>query len=169
MAKRLMYNIVAINNKTGAKTYMTSSPVTTAEAREMMSRLTVHPLRHFEMERVTHNDAPERTSNPAKRGAPRKGTASPRRKSQITGKKPTVRLVRRRQANSKAGYFPNPAMTSAWAETGGVAYKYAIVQRAPGGDVTDVALVKSMADAKVMVGLLQQHAQAGVKFLVMKR
>jgi hypothetical protein len=44
----------------------------------------------------------------AKNPAPRTGTKRPRRVSQITKKAPTTRLVARRKANSKAGYFPNP-------------------------------------------------------------
>jgi hypothetical protein len=47
----------------------------------------------------------ERYENPA----PRTGTKRPRRVSQITKKAPTTRLVARRRANSKAGYFPNPS------------------------------------------------------------
>lgn len=39
---------------------------------------------------------------------PRIGTARPRRVSQVTKKPPTKRLVTRRKANVKAGYFPNP-------------------------------------------------------------
>jgi len=46
-----------------------------------------------------------RATNPA----PRIGTARPRRKSQITGKTPSKRLVKRRTANKKPGYFPNPS------------------------------------------------------------
>lgn len=42
--------------------------------------------------------------NPAKRI----GTARAGRPSQITGKKPTKRLVTRRKTNTKKGYFPNP-------------------------------------------------------------
>jgi hypothetical protein len=44
------------------------------------------------------------SSNPA----PRHGTASPRRRSQITKAPPSKRLVLRRMENSKKGYFPNP-------------------------------------------------------------
>jgi len=45
-----------------------------------------------------------RQANPT----PRVGTARPRRVSQVTKKPPTKRLVTRRKANVKAGYFPNP-------------------------------------------------------------
>lgn len=45
-----------------------------------------------------------RARNPAKR----KGTAKPRRVSQVTRKPPTKRLVARRRANTAPGYFPNP-------------------------------------------------------------
>lgn len=48
--------------------------------------------------------APVRKANPTKR----KGAASPKRVSQITKKPPTKRLVKRRKANTEAGYFPNP-------------------------------------------------------------
>lgn len=55
----------------------------------------------------------KRKANPA----PRIGTKKPTRKSQITGKPPTKRLVKRRKANTLEGYFPNPAEVSkAYAE-----------------------------------------------------
>lgn len=47
---------------------------------------------------------PARASNPA----PRIGAAKPRRKSQVTGEKPSMRLVRRREKNTRKGYYPNP-------------------------------------------------------------
>ena len=43
-----------------------------------------------------------------KNPAPRIGTAKPKRKSQVTGKPPTKRLVARRMANAKKEFFPNP-------------------------------------------------------------
>lgn len=43
-----------------------------------------------------------------KNPAPRIGTKKPNRRSQATGKAPTKRLVQRRKANAKKGYFPNP-------------------------------------------------------------
>lgn len=45
-----------------------------------------------------------RASNPA----PRIGAAKPRRKSQVTGEKPSMRLVQRRKKNTRKGYYPNP-------------------------------------------------------------
>lgn len=45
-----------------------------------------------------------RASNPA----PRIGAAKPRRKSQVTGEKPSMRLVQRREKNTRKGYYPNP-------------------------------------------------------------
>lgn len=44
-------------------------------------------------------------SNPA----PRIGTRKRLRASQATGKKPTRRLIRRRSANTRKGYYPNPS------------------------------------------------------------
>ena len=49
-----------------------------------------------------------RAKNPARR----KGTASPKRVSQITKKPPSKRLVKRRKVNTRAGYFPNPTKES---------------------------------------------------------
>lgn len=49
------------------------------------------------------------TTKRKKNPAPRIGTAKPKRRSQATGKAPTKRLVTRRKANAKKGYFPNPA------------------------------------------------------------
>lgn len=54
---------------------------------------------------------PVRAKNPA----PRVGTKRPRRVSQVTKKPPTKRLVTRRKANTKAGYFPNPITYSVYA------------------------------------------------------
>ncbi len=47
---------------------------------------------------------------PKPKAAPKRvGTAKPTRKSQITGKAPSKRLVKRRKSNTTPGYFPNPA------------------------------------------------------------
>jgi hypothetical protein len=51
-----------------------------------------------------HIDIGSHNTNPAKR----KKAASPKRRSQATGKAPTKRLVARRKANVKPGYYPNP-------------------------------------------------------------
>ena len=59
--------------------------------------LNLHPKFRF---KVSNSEK----SNPA----PRKGTASVKRPSQITGEAPTKRLVKRRKANTQEGYFPNP-------------------------------------------------------------
>ena len=50
---------------------------------------------------------------PATKTTRRVGTAKPTRKSQITGKAPTKRLVKRRKSNTTPGYFPNPAEVEA--------------------------------------------------------
>lgn len=52
---------------------------------------------------IVKSDEPH--SNPA----PRIGTAKPKRKSQITGKAPSKRLIARRTKNVKKGFFPNPS------------------------------------------------------------
>jgi len=57
-----------------------------------------------------------RPSRKIARKKPRK-TAAKRavtRVSQVTKRKPTKRLVARRRANSKPGYFPNPAKSTAF-------------------------------------------------------
>jgi hypothetical protein len=46
---------------------------------------------------------------PQENPAPRIGTKTPYRKSQVTKKKPTGRLVARRKVNTVKGRFPNPA------------------------------------------------------------
>lgn len=53
--------------------------------------------------------AAKTTKTRKKNPAPRMGTAKPKRKSQITGKTPSKRLVKRRKENKVEGYFPNPA------------------------------------------------------------
>lgn len=52
---------------------------------------------------------PDYSDNPA----PRIGTKKPLRKSQVTKKPPTKRLVTRRKKNAKKGYFPNPKALAA--------------------------------------------------------
>lgn len=46
----------------------------------------------------------KRKKNPAHRI----GAEKPRRKSQVTGEKPSMRLIQRRTKNTKKGYYPNP-------------------------------------------------------------
>lgn len=52
-----------------------------------------------------HIDIGSHNQNPA----PRIGAAKPGRKSQVTGEKPSMRLVQRRKKNTRPGYYPNPA------------------------------------------------------------
>jgi len=54
--------------------------------------------------KTVKNQIDKRKTNPA----PRIGTGNPKRKSQVTGKKPSMRLIQRREKNKKKGYFPNP-------------------------------------------------------------
>ncbi|HEY6020917.1 MAG TPA: hypothetical protein VIY48_13760, partial [Candidatus Paceibacterota bacterium] len=103
-----------------------------------------------------------RSKNPA----PRKGASKPRRASQITGKAPSKRLVRRRQANNEPGYFPNP--TAVEHVSGKAKYPYAVVQRDSAGNVTVAALTPGKIEASQIAGLLNKHAVKGVSFLVMK-
>lgn len=48
---------------------------------------------------------------------PRIGTANAKRRSSITGKAPSARLVRRRRRNVRKGYFPNPERARALQES----------------------------------------------------
>ena len=54
-------------------------------------------------QQLTERDKPK--TNPR----PRIGAAKPSRPSSATGKRPSKRLVSRRKANTRKGYFPNPA------------------------------------------------------------
>lgn len=60
-----------------------------------------------------------RASNPA----PRIGAAKPNRKSQVTGERPSMRLVQRRKKNTRKGYYPNPTDKAAKGERYVVAVK----------------------------------------------
>lgn len=48
-----------------------------------------------------------------KNPAPRIGTRKPLRRSQVTGKAPSRRLVARRRKNARKGFFPNPKVRHA--------------------------------------------------------
>jgi hypothetical protein len=111
-----------------------------------------------------------KTKSRAKNPAPRIGTASPRRRSQITKKPPTKRLVKRRVVNTKKGYFPNPVdPVEGLNEWGGKAFKFAIVQRPADNNASVVALIPNQKDAVIFVDLLNKHAAKGVLFYVMTR
>jgi hypothetical protein len=56
------------------------------------------------LNRAVLQEFAESKDNPA----PRIGTAHPKRRSQITKKAPSPRLVSRRVKNTRKGYFPNP-------------------------------------------------------------
>ena len=95
----------------------------------------------------------DRKSNPALRH----GTASPRRRSQITKAPPSKRLVLRRMENSKKGYFPNPmAMYNKWA----------VIQKAPSGKIVKVCETDVTEHAQVIASLLNTKAAKGAKFYV---
>lgn len=61
----------------------------------------------FALEEIARQDS-ERMENPRKRI----GAKKPLRKSERTGEKPSKKLVQRRKANVKPGYFPNPISES---------------------------------------------------------
>lgn len=79
-----------------------------------------------------------------KNPAPRKGTAKPKRVSQITKKAPSKRLVKRRKANDVEGFFPNPSEI-------GEAYQHAdtfMIQVMVGKEWRTIASTKALANAK---------------------
>lgn len=47
-----LYRIVAINERSGAKTYCTKTPVTHVEACVMLKRFSYHPARRVQLEEV---------------------------------------------------------------------------------------------------------------------
>lgn len=65
-------------------------------AKQSVSRLTGLP--------IEAKKTGTRKVNPA----PRIGAVRPNRKSQVTGEKPSMRLVQRRKKNTRKGYYPNP-------------------------------------------------------------
>lgn len=103
---------------------------------------------------VLRADESPRKTNPA----PFIGTSRPMRRSQITKKPPSKRLVKRRKKNRNQGYFPNPLKVNEWA-------KYSIYQSSTKG-VERVAMSRDKATAEALAALLQHHAKPGVKFSV---
>jgi hypothetical protein len=91
--------------------------------------------------------------------APRIGTARPKRRSQITKKAPSKRLVARRSVNTRKGYFPNPNL--AISEKA----KYAVYQSSPKG-VEMIAMFTDWKTADATAKLYRHHAQKGVDFHV---
>lgn len=92
--------------------YIASTPVkkdADAMKKAVIAAHSEYPLSVKQMQNVAaeYSDL-GRGKNPA----PRIGTARPRRPSQITKKAPSKRLVARRSANTRRGYFPNPSTES---------------------------------------------------------
>lgn len=110
------------NRKTGAVVLETWNPDVVALLTEKYEAVT--PLQH-----LTELNALIKSGR-AKNPAPRRGPAKPKRASQrahvtksgIESKTPTKRLVKRRTANTKKGYFPNPKerMFNVWHTDGTV-------------------------------------------------
>lgn len=46
------FHIVAINQRTGAKTYMTAYPASHREACTMLSKISAHPARRVQLEQI---------------------------------------------------------------------------------------------------------------------
>lgn len=90
-----------------------------------------------------------------KNPAPRKGTAKPRRVSQATKRPPTKRLVARRQANVKLGYFPNPINE---------AISHVVVQRTTHDE--HICYTTNQKTAEQICDLLHLHAPKRVLFFV---
>jgi hypothetical protein len=88
---------------------------------------------------------------------PRIGTKSPRRRSSVTGKFPTVRLVARRKRNARKGYFPNP--------TG--AKVYSVQMRKSRGWVS-IHKQKTRADA-IRLAKTHHNISPSLAFRVIKR
>lgn len=57
MTAERMYHVVAINEKTGHKTYCTSYPATHDEACTMLSKFASHPARRIQLEEVNNRSA----------------------------------------------------------------------------------------------------------------
>ncbi len=89
---------------------LTARSWTTGTLKQAIEDFSIDTGTHIDSIKAKFSDIGEekRATNPA----PRKGTASVKRPSQITGEAPTKRLVKRRKANTHEGYFPNP-LTSA--------------------------------------------------------
>lgn len=77
------------------------------------------------------------------------------RVSQITKKKPTKRLVKRRVKNTEPGYFPNPITTK---------LKFAVYQL-KGIERRFVCAVETASNAKQIADVLDSHARGGVQFV----
>ena len=98
-----------------------------------------------------HGIGAERFPNPATR----KGAARPRRVSQATKRPPTKRLVERRQANVKKGYYPNPTVER---------ITHCVLQL-HGGNEEVVCFTRRADYAGIIAKVLQEKARPGVKYV----
>lgn len=96
-----------------------------------------------------------RKTNPAKRI----GTAKPRRKSQVTGEKPSMRLIQRRTKNTRKGYYPNPVSVT----PSGLRYRVSV--KIPGKAAWyAIAMFVEQSEAKAYAEkTAKQHASWSVK------
>lgn len=88
-------------------------------------------------------------------GRPRVGTAKPTRASTATKKKPTKRLVSRRVANTKKGFFPNPSNR----------YTIPVIQIAPDGHEYIVCKCEDIDIAHVVALILSSKAKKNVSYI----
>lgn len=87
----------------------------------------------------------------AKKTARKKAITAP---SRATGRAPSKRLKARRSANTKKGYFPNPATN----------WTHGIIQTAEHGAAKVVARTPDRLTADIIASLLNKYAQEGVRF-----
>lgn len=91
---------------------------------------------------------------PMKNPRPRIGAAKPTRASSATGMRPSKRLVSRRKANTRKGYFPNPAEVARAHKSKSVAFEIQIngewrmiLRDVPEPFASDKAMLKTIAQA----------------------
>lgn len=111
---------------------------------------------HYD-EELHYAAQPNRQENPETRI----GTAHLKRRSQITKRAPSKRLVARRAKDTKRGYFPNPLnVEKLWPW---------IIKQVHATGTIEIALVRSKGAADEIAACLQLHAKPNTKFMVQHR
>jgi hypothetical protein len=94
----------------GYVSYRTDSGATGSTPAKTLSEVetVVHGIK--KLFNLKNNQVEIRNERTKKNPRPRIGASKPGRVSSATGMRPTKRLVSRRRANTRKGYFPNPAL-----------------------------------------------------------
>ena len=105
-----------------------------------------------------------RMSNPApkKKATAKRKSKALSAKSQITGKPPTKRLVKRRAKNTEPGYFPNPSHSSDIKLSDIEQLKYFVQEKTPSGWLATGAF-HELEDAKEYATLMAESGNTTIR------